>query len=806
MSYIIYSFSKIKTSKYKNIINKKMQHQSNQNKLKQSQSIYDIISKDEKTNYKKQEKSNFSSFLFPNHQSQSRIFQRETKFKERIFDIENEKNIDNVLSSSNLIHKTYSFIHSNNNNQSIDNQNRKTPNKQMMNNDSNLNENKESHQKQFSSPFMIRLNPNNEFKGRTNNKFISKRLFYNEASSLIDNNELDLNENEKKTENLYKNTHISLSKITNSSTKLEPSSVKSLFGNNENENEQSYFGSLTNMKQNIYKENIFNKEVPSSFTSYKKSYDRLTPSNKGISLQLKFDMSKMDNVMKDDKEKNNDNDEIEEDFQSKESKRVLESILKESFINQSQSQVNSDEGNEKNKQHFEFSTSILDFWGEDDKNKCQNNHSQNECNYNNVFSQYSKSDEYNTRQLNESKNEDYGNSYKYMSNNNLSLMYNNDYPKSIINNTPLCLKLVSEKGDQMKTKIKRNIPSKAFKVLDAVGIIDDYYLNLMDWSVDDIISTGIRESVFFISNKGSKISKLVSYENGNYIGSVSFSPNGSELAVGKYDGILDIYDVNSGRVVSSFPNHISRINAISWNNSKINPNLIATGSKDSKVIIRDVRLKPNESSIYELQEHTHEVCGLKFSHDGNYLAAGGNDNLLMVWDIRKIVPNKRALQFNNDFDYYSSNNYIIKSFDHKAAVKAIAWNPLQRHCLASGGGSHDQTIKFWNTANGVLVNSVHTGTQVCNLVFSMTTDELISSHGFSQNQIHVWNTQSVKHISCIATLTGHLNRVLYLALSPEGDNIVTAAGDETIRFWKVFPKYEETGCIINEINETVFIR
>jgi len=39
----------------------------------------------------------------------------------------------------------------------------------------------------------------------------------------------------------------------------------------------------------------------------------------------------------------------------------------------------------------------------------------------------------------------------------------------------------------------------------------------------------------------------------------------------------------------------------------------------------------------------------------------------------------------------------------------------------------------------------------------------------------------------IATLTGHTYRVLYLAMSPDGSTIVTGAGDETLRFWQVFP-------------------
>lgn len=39
----------------------------------------------------------------------------------------------------------------------------------------------------------------------------------------------------------------------------------------------------------------------------------------------------------------------------------------------------------------------------------------------------------------------------------------------------------------------------------------------------------------------------------------------------------------------------------------------------------------------------------------------------------------------------------------------------------------------------------------------------------------------------VATLTGHSFRVLYLAMSPDGETIVTGAGDETLRFWRAFP-------------------
>ena len=42
-------------------------------------------------------------------------------------------------------------------------------------------------------------------------------------------------------------------------------------------------------------------------------------------------------------------------------------------------------------------------------------------------------------------------------------------------------------------------------------------------------------------------------------------------------------------------------------------------------------------------------------------------------------------------------------------------------------------------------------------------------------------------------MVGHAQRVLYLSLSPDGQSIVTGAGDETLRFWNVFPSNNNRG-------------
>ena len=44
--------------------------------------------------------------------------------------------------------------------------------------------------------------------------------------------------------------------------------------------------------------------------------------------------------------------------------------------------------------------------------------------------------------------------------------------------------------------------------------------------------------------------------------------------------------------------------------------------------------------------------------------------------------------------------------------QAIAWSPHHHGLLASGGGTADRYIRFWNTLTGQPMQSIDTGSQV----------------------------------------------------------------------------------------------
>lgn len=76
---------------------------------------------------------------------------------------------------------------------------------------------------------------------------------------------------------------------------------------------------------------------------------------------------------------------------------------------------------------------------------------------------------------------------------------------------------------------------------------------------------------------------------------------------------------------------------------------------------------------------------------------------------------------------HSSLSPVQQYTEHLAAVKAIAWSPHQHGLLASGGGTADRCIRFWNTLTGQPLQCIDTGSQVCNLAWSKHANELVSA-------------------------------------------------------------------------------
>ncbi|VUC30441.1 unnamed protein product [Clonostachys rosea] len=151
----------------------------------------------------------------------------------------------------------------------------------------------------------------------------------------------------------------------------------------------------------------------------------------------------------------------------------------------------------------------------------------------------------------------------------------------------------------------------------------------------------------------------------NFVRSIEFSPDGSEIYVGAEDGVLRVYHVGStlvmrvfelsysvygigidkarGRIVAGGTNTIrcwdDNSTDIIWqevdremriSSIALNPqgSLVAAGDLQGSIHLRDLE---RGQLLHKLHGHTDSVYAIVFSIDGRKLASTGLDNSLRIW-------------------------------------------------------------------------------------------------------------------------------------------------------------------------------
>lgn len=184
---------------------------------------------------------------------------------------------------------------------------------------------------------------------------------------------------------------------------------------------------------------------------------------------------------------------------------------------------------------------------------------------------------------------------------------------------------------------QRKIPTQPERVLDAPGIVDDFYLNLVSWGVQNVLAVALEGTTYTWKADSGDVGQLAEAPEGCYVSSVDFSNDGAYLGIGLSNGSVELWDVESRTKLRTMPGHSTQVASLSWNN-----HVLSSGCGDGSIWHHDVRVARHK--VGELVGHQGEVCGLKWREDGELLASGGNDNVVNVWDGRvgDVAPGTRT--------------------------------------------------------------------------------------------------------------------------------------------------------------------
>jgi WD40 repeat protein len=95
--------------------------------------------------------------------------------------------------------------------------------------------------------------------------------------------------------------------------------------------------------------------------------------------------------------------------------------------------------------------------------------------------------------------------------------------------------------------------------------MDDFYLNLLDWSKSNALAVALGSSVYIWNATTADVKELVNLED-SQVSSVCWSGgnNCNYLSVGTVTGAVQIWDVQHQKMVRSLRDHSNRVGATAW--------------------------------------------------------------------------------------------------------------------------------------------------------------------------------------------------------------------------------------------------
>lgn len=110
-------------------------------------------------------------------------------------------------------------------------------------------------------------------------------------------------------------------------------------------------------------------------------------------------------------------------------------------------------------------------------------------------------------------------------------------------------------GESKPRAYFRHIPQTAERTLDAPDLLDDYYLNLLDWSANNVLAIALGNTVYLWDATTCSIAELLTADEDGPVTSVHWAPDGRYLAVGLNNADVQLWDSQELRQVRQGVSH-----------------------------------------------------------------------------------------------------------------------------------------------------------------------------------------------------------------------------------------------------------
>jgi WD40 repeat protein len=303
-----------------------------------------------------------------------------------------------------------------------------------------------------------------------------------------------------------------------------------------------------------------------------------------------------------------------------------------------------------------------------------------------------------------------------------------------------------------------------------------------------------------------QLNQFDTYQKG--INSITFNPDGNQIATGGEDGKVKLWDFSGKEIVTINAYPDSKVNSVRFSPDK---KLLATAGENGIVKLWDLSGK----LLHEFVAHPgSNVKNVRFGNDSNLLVTTGRDGQVKLWNLQKKCLRTIATQaehpeclqtisaheggvevanFSEDYKLlitagrdkvarlWNRNGTLLATFvGHQDTVKTANFSSDSKYIITAG---EDDTVRIWNQTGTQQLEFKGKQKGINSARFFESKDSLKFITAGNDGTIKIWNSQGI----LLKSLKAHQGKIESIRLNKKDSTLATAGQEDgSVKLWK-FP-------------------